>query len=84
MIIAIGAFLAHYLKRRIAPIHFGPVMIDAVLVSLAYFLERRSFIPVMVQTVRPILAYDFLVVRFSSHFVQIANIFFGVSTVVRV
>lgn len=76
---AFWAFFANNFEWRIAAVNFWPVMIDTVWVSWADLLDGRAIIPIMLKTVWPIFANQFLLGACITHLLHVSNVLFGVA-----
>lgn len=74
MILTFGAFLTDDFKWRVGTVYFGPVMINTLWISRAYFLDGWSFVPIMLSAGRSIFTYYFLVGACLSHLFHVANV----------
>lgn len=72
VVLATRPELAHYAEGRIRPIRVVPVVVRAVVVSLAHFHDRRSVVPIVVFARWTILTHDKFVLRVFAHMLQVA------------
>lgn len=67
-------FLANNFERRGLAVNMSPIMVVALAQVSAYLDDRRSAVPVVIDAMGAILAYDLLVFALPPHFGEILDV----------